>query len=90
MDLGQAGVRVVGIRSGAMIDSRTIRQSVENTAVRLAISQEQAVELLAQRTLLKRLPVTADTARLAAFLASDAAHMITGAIVNASGGSVLD
>ena len=29
-DLGPAGVRVVGIRSGAMVDTRTIQQSFEN------------------------------------------------------------
>ena len=43
-----------------------------------------------QSTLLKRLPTAADTARLAAFLVSDAAPTITGAIVNASSGSVID
>ena len=43
-----------------------------------------------QATLLKRLPTVADTARLAAFLASDGARTLTGAIVNASSGSVID
>src|SRR6266852_6423651 len=84
MDLGPAGVRVVGIRSGAMVDTRTIQQSVENAAHRLSVSKEQVVSMLEQATLLKRLPTVADTARLAAFLASDGARTITGAIVNAS------
>ncbi len=30
VDLGPAGVRVVGIRSGAMVDTRTIQQTFEN------------------------------------------------------------
>jgi len=89
-DLGPAGVRVVGIRSGAMVDTRTIQQSVENAAHRLSISKEQVVSMVEQRTLLKRLPTVADTARLAAFLASDGARTLTGAIVNASSGSVID
>ncbi len=89
-DLGPAGVRVVGIRSGAMVDTRTIQQLVENAAHRLSVSKEQVVSMLEQATLLKRLPTVADTARLAAFLASDGARNLTGAIVNASSGSVID
>jgi NAD(P)-dependent dehydrogenase (short-subunit alcohol dehydrogenase family) len=89
-DLGPAGVRVVGIRSGAMVETRTIQQSVENAAHRLSISKEQVVSMFAQATLLKRLPTVGDTARLAAFLASDGARSLTGAIVNASSGSVID
>ena len=89
-DLGQASVRVVGIRSGAMLETRTIQQSVENAAHRLSVSKEQVVSMLEQATLLGRLPTVADTARLAAFLASDGARTITGAIVNASSGSVID
>ena len=38
-DLGPAGVRVVGIRSGAMVDTRTIQQSFENVAHTLGISK---------------------------------------------------
>jgi NAD(P)-dependent dehydrogenase (short-subunit alcohol dehydrogenase family) len=90
MDLGPTGVRVVGIRSGAMAETRTIQQSVENTARRLAISKEQVVSMFEQRSLLKRLSSVDDTARLAAFLASDGARTLTGAILNASSGSVID
>ena len=89
-DLGPAGVRVVGILSGAMVETRTIQQSVENAAHRLQVSQAQVVARSEQATLLGRLPTVADTARLAAFLASDGARTITGAIVNASSGSVID
>ena len=89
-DLGPAGVRVVGIRSGAMVDTRTIQQSIENAAHRLSVSKEQIVSTFEQRTLLGRLPTFADTARLAAFLASDGARTLTGAIVNASSGSIID
>jgi 3-oxoacyl-[acyl-carrier protein] reductase len=89
-DVGPAGVRVVGIRSGAMVETRTIQQSVENAVQRLSFSKEQVISAFEQRTLLKRLPTVADTARLAAFLASDGARTITGAIVNSSGGSLID
>src|SRR5262249_44010929 len=89
-DLGPAGIRVVGIRSGAMVETRTIQQSLETTADRLSVSKEQLVAMLEQATLLKRLPTVTDTARLAAFLASDGARNLSGAIVNASSGAVID
>ncbi len=89
-DLGPAGVRVVGIRSGAMVETRTIQQSVENTMQRLAMSKEQIISMLEERTLLGYLPTVADTARLAAFLVSDSARALTGTIVNASSGFVID
>jgi 3-oxoacyl-[acyl-carrier protein] reductase len=89
-DLGPAGIRVIGIRSGGMVDTRTIQQAFENVAHTLGISQAQAVAKSEQATILGRLARVADTARLAAFLASDGARTITGAIVNASSGRIID
>jgi 3-oxoacyl-[acyl-carrier protein] reductase len=89
-DLGPARVRVVGIRSGAMVETRTIQQSLENAVNTLGVSKAQVVSMFEQRTLLKRLPTVTDTARLAAFLASDGARTLTGAIVNASSGMVIN
>ena len=88
-DLGPAGVRVVGIRSGAMIGTRTIQQGIDR-AVKRGVSEAQVVSQFEQATLLKRLSTAADTARVAAFLASDGARTITGAIVNASSGRIID
>jgi NAD(P)-dependent dehydrogenase (short-subunit alcohol dehydrogenase family) len=45
---------------------------------------------LAEGTMLKVLPETADTAQAAAFLASDGARMMTGTVLNASAGAVTD
>jgi NAD(P)-dependent dehydrogenase (short-subunit alcohol dehydrogenase family) len=89
-DLGPAGVRMVGIRSGAMVETRTIQQSAQNVAHTMGVSKAQVVSRFEQATLLRRLPTVADTARLAAFLVSDGARTLTGAIVNASSGSVID
>src|SRR5713226_3056660 len=47
-DLGQASVRVVGIRSGPMLGTRTIEQSFENTARTLGISKAQVVSRFEQ------------------------------------------
>lgn len=89
-DLGPAGVRVVGIRSGAMAETRTIQQGVERVANATGMSKEQIVSQFEQATLLKRLSTRADIARVAAFLASDGARTITGALVNASSGRIID
>ena len=89
-DLGQASVRVVGIRSGAMAETRTIQQGIERVVNTMGVSKAQVVSQFEQATLLKRLSTAADTARVAAFLASDGARTLTGAIVNASSGRVID
>lgn len=89
-DLGPAGVRVVGIRSAAMVETRTIQQGIERAVNTLGVSKEQVVSRFEQATLLKRLPTVADTARVAAFLASDGARTITSALVNATSGSIID
>ena len=90
IDLGPAGVRVVGIRSGAMIETRTIQQSLENGARRLGVPKEQVAAGFQQRSLLKRFSSAEDTARLATFLVSDTARTLTGTILNASSGSYID
>jgi 3-oxoacyl-[acyl-carrier protein] reductase len=89
-DLGPAGVRVVGIRTGGMVDTRTMQQTFENVAQTLGVSNEEVVHLFAQRTLLRSIPTVADTARVAVFLASDEARTLTGAILNASSGATND
>jgi enoyl-[acyl-carrier-protein] reductase (NADH) len=90
VDLGPSGVRVVGIRTAAMVDTRTIQQSAERLARKQSVPRDEVLERFAQATLLKRPMIADDTARLAAFLASDGARVMTGTIVNASSGSHLD
>jgi 3-oxoacyl-[acyl-carrier protein] reductase len=89
-DLGPAGVRVVGLRSGPMLDTRTMQQTFANIAHTLGVSLEQSVSRNEQGSLLKNSSTVADTAKLSAFLASDVARTITGAILNASSGRVID
>ncbi|HEX4207054.1 MAG TPA: SDR family oxidoreductase [Ktedonobacteraceae bacterium] len=89
-DLSPQGVRVVGLRPGAMPETRTIQQTLDTMVETLGVRPEHIMSMLEQKTLLGRLSTVADTARLAAFLASDGAQTITGAIVNASSGAVID
>lgn len=89
-DFSPRGVRVVGLRTGAMPETRTIQQTLDNAVKASGASPEQIIARFKQRTLLGRLSSVVDTARLAAFLASDGAQTMTGAIVNASNGAIID
>jgi NAD(P)-dependent dehydrogenase (short-subunit alcohol dehydrogenase family) len=90
VELGPAGVRVVCLRSTANPDSRTIQDATDMRAKMMNVTPEQAMARLAEGTMLKVLPHTADTARAAAFLASDRARMMTGTVLNSSAGAVTD
>ena len=91
IELGPAGVRVVCLRTHG--ESRThgsIQDATEVRAKMLNITVDQAMARLAEGTMLKVLPQTADTARAAVFLASDRARMMTGTVLNSSAGAVTD
>lgn len=90
IDLSPAGVRVVCVRTSANPDSRTIQDLNDAMAKMMNITSEQASANLAQMTLLKVSPRTADTAFAAALVASDLARMMTGTVLNASAGVVPD
>lgn len=89
-ELGPEGIRVVGIRSGPMLETRTIQQSFDNVARLLSVPKAQVVAMQEQASPLRSSPSVADTARLAAFLASDWARALTGVIVNGSSGRIID
>jgi NAD(P)-dependent dehydrogenase (short-subunit alcohol dehydrogenase family) len=90
LELGSAGIRVVCVRTAANSDSRTIQDTTHAMAKLMNITPQQANAALAQMTVLKLSPQTTDTAKATAFLASEAARMITGAVLNASAGAVTD
>ena len=90
IDLGRAGVRVVGLRSGGMMETRTLQQSIENVARTLQVPKAQIVSTIEQASLLNSHSTVTDTAKLLAYLASDGAATLTGAIVNATSGSIID
>jgi NAD(P)-dependent dehydrogenase (short-subunit alcohol dehydrogenase family) len=90
IELSPAGVRVVCLRTAANPDSRTIQDLTEGITRMMNITRDQANANLADSTLLKVSPRTADTAGAAAFLASDRARMMTGTVLNSSAGVVTD
>ena len=73
-----------------MPDTRTIQDTVDAMVGMMNISKGQAIAALANLTLLKVSPSASDTAKAAAFLASDRARMMTGTVLNSSGGAVAD
>jgi NAD(P)-dependent dehydrogenase (short-subunit alcohol dehydrogenase family) len=89
-DVSPRGVRVVCVRTAATPETRTIRELQETMTAAMNIPREQVFKTLADMTLLKDSPTIADMARIAAFAASDGARMMTGTVINSSGGAVID
>lgn len=85
-----SGVRVVCISSAGMLEAQRIQLAFEVMAQTAGIPKEALTQAVIEKTLLKRMPTVAETAKLAAFLASDRASTLTGAIINSSCGEVLD
>ncbi len=85
-----SGVRVVCIRASGMQDTQRIRR-VRGAIAKLVGAPEPAfAQGVIEKSLLKRTLTVEETAELVAFLASDVAAPLTGAILNASCGEVLD
>lgn len=78
IELGPAGIRPVCLRSSAMPDTRTIHDVLQVIAKATKTTAEQGAQFLSMSTMLHVSPRMADTAKVAAFLASDQARTITG------------
>jgi NAD(P)-dependent dehydrogenase (short-subunit alcohol dehydrogenase family) len=89
-ELAPHGVRVVGLRPQAMLETRTIKNAFEPRAKATGMTWEQWQQLLASRTHGKRLMALEEMANVAAFVASDKASGMTGTIVNLTMGSLDD
>jgi NAD(P)-dependent dehydrogenase (short-subunit alcohol dehydrogenase family) len=89
-ELAPHGVRVVGLRPQAMLETRTIKNAFEPRAKATGMTWEQWQQLLASRTHGRRLMTLAEMANVAAFVASDQASGLTGTTVNLTMGSLDD
>lgn len=85
-ELGPKGIRVVGIRSAGSPDSWVFREAVEW----LGKPAEEAIQKLADDTMLKRQPLMNEIANIAVFLASDMSSALTGTFINATCGTTRD
>jgi NAD(P)-dependent dehydrogenase (short-subunit alcohol dehydrogenase family) len=83
---GSKGVRVNAINPGVTLTERT-REGFQAEARRQGISEEQARQQAEKRIPLGRYARAEEIASVAAFLASDAASYVTGAIIPMDGGT---
>jgi 3-oxoacyl-[acyl-carrier protein] reductase len=90
VEVSPAGVRVVCLRTTVNVDSRTIQQTMDILASKMNVTKDQVIERMAGLNFLKVPASTSDTAKAAAFLASDRARMMTGTVVNSTAGAALD
>ncbi len=89
-ELAPHGIRVVGLRPQAMLETRTIKNAFEPRAKATGMTWEQWQQMLASRTHGKRLMTLEEMANVAAFVASDKASGMTGTTVNLTMGSLDD
>ncbi|RBL94151.1 short-chain dehydrogenase [Chitinophaga flava] len=90
-ELGPHGIRVVCLRANAMPETAMV-QNVLNIFTQ-AMGMKDSEEFKAAMesgTMLRRLPAIREIAHTAAFMASDNASAITGAVINLSCGSIAD
>jgi NAD(P)-dependent dehydrogenase (short-subunit alcohol dehydrogenase family) len=89
-ELAPQGIRVVGLRPHGIPETDSLREAFEVRAKALGVTWDQYQELLAARTHPRRLSTLAETAKVAAFMASDQASGMTGTTVNLTMGSLDD
>ncbi|MDR3083475.1 MAG: SDR family oxidoreductase [Streptomyces sp.] len=89
-ELSPSGVRVVCLNAAGMPETPQVREVYSLHADACGISREAFQTRNADLTLRKKLPTVAEIADVAAFAASDRANAMTGAIVNLTGGLIVD
>jgi NAD(P)-dependent dehydrogenase (short-subunit alcohol dehydrogenase family) len=82
-ELGVYGIRVVNIRSGGSPDSKVFKEAIDNDPAGL----EPIIRKMEEDTMLKKLPLMADIANVAVFLASDMSGKITGVTIDVTCGT---
>jgi NAD(P)-dependent dehydrogenase (short-subunit alcohol dehydrogenase family) len=88
VEVGPQGIRVCGIWTAGVAETLTSEKLVA-VGGDGAPEPQQALEMIAGMSALRRTPKLADVAEAAAFLASDRAAGITGTMVNVTSGLVL-
>jgi 3-oxoacyl-[acyl-carrier protein] reductase len=89
-EFGAMGIRVNAVMSGGMQETPNIQEVLGGMAKIIGVSKEALAQQVKEKAVLKRGATLTETAAVIAFIASDRASSITGAIINASCGEVLD
>ncbi len=82
-ELGVYGIRVLNMRSGGSPDSKVFKEAIESDPG----GMEAVIRKMEEDTMLKKLPLMADIANAAVFLASDMAGKITGVTIDVTCGT---
>lgn len=86
-ELGPRGVRVICLRSAGSPDTPDVRATFELHAKATGVTFGECLASFSGATLLKRLPLAAEVANVAAMMASDGASAMTGTFVHVTCGS---
>jgi NAD(P)-dependent dehydrogenase (short-subunit alcohol dehydrogenase family) len=90
VELGPSGIRLVTIRSSGSPDAPGVRDAVAEHARAAGVSREAFEARIAEKTMLRRMPLMAEIANTAVLVASDRASALTAAVVNATCGEIAD
>ncbi|HEX6638131.1 MAG TPA: SDR family oxidoreductase [Steroidobacteraceae bacterium] len=90
IELGAAGIRLVTLRSSGSPDAPGVRNAVAEHARAAGVTRDVFEARIAEKTMLKRMPLMAEIANLAVMAASDHASALTAAVLNATCGEIAD
>jgi 3-oxoacyl-[acyl-carrier protein] reductase len=90
IELGPAGIRLVTLRSSGSPDAPGVRDAVTEHARAAGVSRETFEARIAEKTMLKRMPLMAEVANAAVLAASDRASALTAAVMNLTCGEIAD
>jgi NAD(P)-dependent dehydrogenase (short-subunit alcohol dehydrogenase family) len=90
IELGPSGIRLVTLRSSGSPDAPGVRDAVAEHARAAGVSRQAFETRIAERTMLKRMPLMTEVANAAVFAASERASALTAAVLNVTCGEVAD
>ena len=90
IELGPAGIRLVTLRSSGSPDAPGVRDAVAGHARAAGVTREAFEARIAEKTMLRRMPLMAEIANAAVLAASDRASALTAAVMNLTCGEIAD
>jgi NAD(P)-dependent dehydrogenase (short-subunit alcohol dehydrogenase family) len=91
IELGANGIRCVCIRAEGMPETPLLKEVIElHRSAGDKTDTKDFLDILADSSMLKKLPTLQEFANMAAFMASDGASCTTAAVINVSGGRIAD
>jgi NAD(P)-dependent dehydrogenase (short-subunit alcohol dehydrogenase family) len=90
IELGPRGIRCVTLRSSGSPDAPGVRAAIEQHARGTGISRAAFETRIAEKTMLRHMPMMAEIADAAVLAASDYASSMTATVLNATCGEIAD